>query len=242
MVTQSQKVTSTKHQETRSSDLANRCECLQQSARFLCRLKEMKQKVTPWTDIISMMLRAAKTGLELWQSILICRLCWNDDDNSALSLMLISIELAVKCLWRNFVARQDQKSSSNGCSYSSDKSQAIPGMLVDVRASVNVGIEPTGKLYPEFTREEDQGFKVGDLQIFKEDQTFVLGTLIVRLLGRIRKMARESRIKIQTICDRGGNSAERPDYCLPSKTTTMMLDNFDDFVQESEQRLKCIIT
>ena len=83
---------------TSSSSLSSMatCNCVQNHAELLCRLKDLEQRHTmPRLDIV---LSAAQQALVPWKEVIECRVCQNDDNQEVLVLSGMSIRTILRAL------------------------------------------------------------------------------------------------------------------------------------------------
>ena len=83
---------------TSSSSLASSatCNCVQNHAELLCRLKELEQRHTrPRLDVV---LSSAQQALVPWKSVIECRVCQHDDNQEVLILSAMSIRTVLRSL------------------------------------------------------------------------------------------------------------------------------------------------
>ncbi len=83
---------------TSSSYLASSttCNCVQNHAELLCRLKELEQRhAQPRLDVV---LSSAQQALGPWKSVVECRVCRHDDNQEVLSLSAMSIRTVLRSL------------------------------------------------------------------------------------------------------------------------------------------------
>lgn len=83
---------------TSSSSLTSTstCNCVQNNAELLCRLKELEQKHTrPRLDVV---LSGAQQALVPWKSVIECRVCQHDDNQEVLVLSAMSIRSVLRSL------------------------------------------------------------------------------------------------------------------------------------------------
>ena len=83
---------------TSSSSLTSSatCNCVQNHAELLCRLKELEQRHTqPRLDVV---LSSAQQALVPWKSVIECRVCQHDDNQEVLILSAMSIRTVLRSL------------------------------------------------------------------------------------------------------------------------------------------------
>lgn len=81
-----------------SSSLASpsTCDCVQNNAELLCRLKELEQRHSqPRLDVV---LSSAQQALVPWKSVVECRVCQHDDNQEVLILSAMSIRTVLRSL------------------------------------------------------------------------------------------------------------------------------------------------
>ena len=72
------------------------CNCVQNHAELLCRLKELEQRHTqPRLDVV---LSSAQQALVPWKSVVDCRVCRHDDNQEVLILSAMSIRTVLRSL------------------------------------------------------------------------------------------------------------------------------------------------
>ncbi|KAI1654773.1 hypothetical protein F4813DRAFT_369333 [Daldinia decipiens] len=225
-----------------------RCSCLQQHTRFLCHVKELDRTHGPHFIVIT--LDVANQCLRLWKSHMSCQLCWEDEDYSALKLLLIGIGTVVKRVWKFLTyQKQDQESTES--------------LLNDKLAFSNVGVlkmasagtektsskEPSGVNCSARQRHDSKGplitappmkITVNEFQVPEEEQMFIIGMLIIRMLTRIKEGLGDirDRIKIERPDDKSGN---RSSWYPLQRLVPLILDNLDESVLELEQSLRNFI-
>ncbi|KAI1632522.1 hypothetical protein F4809DRAFT_627501 [Biscogniauxia mediterranea] len=177
-----------------------RCDCLQQQTRFLCRLKELDRTHTHWASAIT--LDVAKETLRVWQDHLKCQSCWKEGNNTTLMLSVVSFDMVAKRLWR-FLAHPPHHGPLK------DRAEGgppdLPHRMGTSKARTS---EPGADL---ITANSDAGgsteqhspragssisISVGEFRVPEEEQVFVIGMLIIRILRRIREGLDEARGRV----------------------------------------------
>ena len=232
-------------------DESDCCSCFQLHSRFLCLLKDLDRNDHP--DIIAVTMRTATQSLSLWQDHLSCRTCWNNQDNSILSLWVISIETVVKCLWRSVLEHQKQQNDQLSQKSLDSSKSLFSGRGTEVTSSIGsvAGLGPRAvSNYMESGHKlldaaatymnSPTRIKVGDFQVPEEEQMFVMGMLIVRVLGRMKEAVRDSRNRTKQ--NRQGDTNKEHNCHAQDRIISLMLNNLEISIQELEQRLKPFMT
>ncbi|KAI1642319.1 uncharacterized protein F4817DRAFT_369533 [Daldinia loculata] len=227
-----------------------RCSCLQQHTRFLCHVKELDRTHDPHFIVIT--LDVANRCLRLWESHMSCQLCWEDEDHSALQLLLISIGTVVKRVWK-FLTYQKQDNESIE-SLPNNGELAFSEVGVPKMASAGTekasSEEPSGVNRSAQLRHDSKGplitappmkITVDEFEVPEEEQMFIIGMLIIRMLTRIKEGLGDirDRIKVEERSDeKGGN---RNSWYPLHRLVPLILDNLDESVMELEQSLRNFI-
>ncbi|KAL1963680.1 hypothetical protein VTN77DRAFT_7884 [Rasamsonia byssochlamydoides] len=208
------------------------CTCIQQHAKFFCRLKELDHSHNPLS--ISSTLQAAKHILTLWQRLVSCHFCQQDDDHGALLLSAMSIRTVLRRLQRFLV---DQKQPGNSTPPESGKTTA--------EAASGTSSEPSRRSSHDSKKDLAMSpVKVGNFEVPEEEQMFVVDMLIIRTLGKMKyalELLRETiergpgreKMQMETEMD----NAERPTG-RSSGFVPLMLEGLDESVRELEQSLR----
>ncbi|KAK6956741.1 hypothetical protein Daesc_002021 [Daldinia eschscholtzii] len=230
------------------SELA-RCSCLQQNTQFLCHVKELDKAHSSHFIVIT--LDMANRCLRLWKSNMGCQLCWNDEDCSALQVLLISLSTVVKRVW-TFLTYQEQKNVST-------ESPSPGGELELARIGVteggSIGTEGEFSKGPNGANRGAQlqqnsktplikappmKITVDEFQVPEEEQMFVIGMLIIRMLKRIKEGLEELRSKISM--RKSNEKGDIRSNCYPLHSSVpLILGNLDESVSGLEQSLQNFI-
>ncbi|GAD98444.1 C6 finger domain protein GliZ-like, putative [Paecilomyces variotii No. 5] len=213
--------------------IATRCSCLEQHARFFCHLKELDHNHHPAAIVIT--LDAAKHAQQLWQRLVSCQLCWQDEDHGALLLSVMNICTVLKRVQRFLTFHQQQGPNRSpadgtrlmfagaGVAEAASPATASGGIDRSRCWSHNMAIPTTAS---------PMKVAVGDFQIPEEEQMFVVGMLIIRTLGRIKEGLDELWGKIR---ENDLNSHRLSGFISPR------LERLKRSMQEVEQSLRHFI-
>ena len=120
---------------TSQSSLAssNTCNCVQNHAELLTRLKELEQRhAQPRLDVV---LSSAQQALVPWKSVIECRICRHDDNQEVLILSAMSIRTVLRSLqslcaeyYNSVVSGQDADDQQRATTDIPDGMQSVIGM------------------------------------------------------------------------------------------------------------------
>ena len=74
------------------------CNCVQDHAELLCRLKELEQRHAHAQPRLDVVLSSAQQALVPWKSVVECQVCRHDDNQEVLSLSVMSIRTVLRSL------------------------------------------------------------------------------------------------------------------------------------------------
>ena len=112
-----------------SSSLAtpSTCNCVQNNAELLCRLKELEQRHSqPRLDVV---LSSAQQALVPWKSVIECRVCQHDDNQEVLILSAMSIRTVLRSLKNLCSEYYNSVSSSQGPSGQQQAAANMPDVM-----------------------------------------------------------------------------------------------------------------
>ncbi|KAI0104433.1 hypothetical protein F4814DRAFT_430750 [Daldinia grandis] len=225
------------------------CSCLQQHTRFLCHIKELDRTHDPHFIVIT--LDMANRCLRLWKSHMSCQLCWEEEDHSALQLLLIGIGTVIKRVWK-FLTYQKQdhesveilpKNSEPAFSERGGRKMTPTG-TDKASPKESSGVNRTAQLRrgsksPLITA-PPMKITVDEFQVPEEEQMFIIGMLIIRMLTRIKEGLGDTRDRIKM--ERSDERGEDINGCYPlHRMVPLILDNLDGSVLELEQSLRNFI-
>ena len=149
------------------------CNCLEQHAQLLYLLKNLEQGQR--TSSIDVALISVQQALAPWQSLIHCRICPHDDDQSVLLLSVMSIRSILRRLQRLCL---DSTHTSSASGYSTPAQQTITSGSTTSFGKVTLGsYEATG-----------------------DEQKLVTDLLIVRALGKIKFVLLSLKEKLDQPC------------------------------------------
>ncbi|OTB09791.1 hypothetical protein K445DRAFT_380642 [Daldinia sp. EC12] len=226
-----------------------RCSCLQQNTRFLCHVKELDKAHSSHFIVIT--LDMANRCLQLWKSNMGCQLCWNDEDCGALQVLLISLSTVVKRVW-TFLTYQEQKNVSTESPPPGGELE-LPRIGVTEGASIstegeyskgpngaNRGVQLQQNLKVPLIKAPPMKITVDEFQVPEEEQMFIIGMLIIRMLKRIKEGLEDLRNRINA-----HNTSERDaiqsNWHPLHSSVPLILGNLDKSVLELEQSLQNFI-
>ena len=149
----------TRTTSTSSSSLAtpSTCNCVQNNAELLCRLKELEQRHSqPRLDVV---LSSAQQALVPWKSVIECRVCQHDDNQEVLILSAMSIRTVLRSLKKFCSEYYNSVSSSQG-----------PSGQQQAAANIPDGMQPA----------------IGMYEVTGEEQIAVRNLLIGRTLDKVK--------------------------------------------------------
>ncbi|KAK4694500.1 C6 transcription factor GliZ, partial [Lecanoromycetidae sp. Uapishka_2] len=109
------------------------CNCVQNNAELLCRLKELEQRhVQPRLDVV---LSSAQQALVPWKSVIECRVCQHDDNQEVLILSAMSIRTVLRSLKNLCLEYYNSMSSSRD---TRDQQQAAAKLADGMQSAIGM--------------------------------------------------------------------------------------------------------
>ena len=168
---------------TSSSSIASMatCNCVQNHAELLCRLKDLEQRHTmPRLDVV---LSAAQQALVPWKEVIECRVCQNDDNQEVLVLSGMSIRTILR---------------------------ALSPLCVDYyNHSISSG-EAIRRQQPPVSTPDDMKSTIGCYRITGDERMAVTDLLISRCLDQVKLTLACFKNRLETMKARRASSALAP--------------------------------
>ncbi len=165
---------------TSSSSIASMgtCNCVQNHAELLCRLRDLEQRHTmPRLDVV---LSAAQEALVPWKEVIECHVCQNDDNQEVLVLSGMSIRTILR---------------------------AISPLCVDYYNSFISSGEAIRRQQPPVKTPDDMKSTIGCYRITGEERMAVTDLLISRCLDQVKLTLACFKTRLETMKARKASTA-----------------------------------
>ena len=174
------------------------CTCLQQNAELLCSFKNVNSEEGKSAQSLDTVLLNTQEALKLWQVLIQCRRCADDNDQEVLLLALMTTRIVVLRLYQLLPSWSLQASGRNGCSDDRQLSQQQQRQEETENWCPNCSTRVT----------------VGSFEIMGNERMLVFQVVLLTTVRKIKSVM----TRFKEILDRKKKTLELVSDCLPRST------------------------